>query len=161
MNVSLSDNQSIVRRVTDPTYIPGGSRVYVADINGLPGFENNLVAAFQKKRVNLIVVADRAQADFEINGYAESQKAGWAKIIFKRGLPESEAPKVEMRVQLVVAIKRSIEKQGLTQAQAAVKAGVGRTVITAIVNGNLARISTDRLIDVAQNLGLRVQLKVA
>jgi hypothetical protein len=91
MNASLSANQSVVRRVTDPTYIPGGSRLYVADINGLPGFENNLVAAFQKKRVNLIVVADRSQADFEINGFAESQKAGWAKIIFKSGLPESEA----------------------------------------------------------------------
>jgi hypothetical protein len=91
MNAALSYNQSVVRKVTDPTYIPGGSKVYVADINGLPGFENNLVAAFQKKRVNLIVVADRSQADFEINGFAESQKAGWAKIIFKRGLPESEA----------------------------------------------------------------------
>jgi hypothetical protein len=91
MSASLSGDQSVVRRVTDPTYIPGGSRVYVADISGLPGFENNLVAAFQKKRVNLIVVADRSQADFEINGFAESQKAGWAKIIFKRGLPESEA----------------------------------------------------------------------
>jgi hypothetical protein len=91
MSASLAGDQSVVRRVTDPTYIPAGSRVYVADINGLPGFENNLVAAFQKKRVNLIVVADRSQADFEINGFAESQKAGWAKIIFKRGLPESEA----------------------------------------------------------------------
>lgn len=80
-----------VRQVTGPTYIPGGSRVYVAGINGLPGFENNLVAAFQKKQVNLIVVADRSQADFEINGYAQSQKAGWAKIIFGSGRPESEA----------------------------------------------------------------------
>ena len=88
---SLSSDQSVVRKVTDPTYIPGGSRVYVADINGLPGFENNLVAAFQKKRVNLIVVADRSQADFEINGFAENQKAEWAKIIFGSGRPESEA----------------------------------------------------------------------
>lgn len=88
---SLSSDQSVVRRITDPTYIPGGSRVYVADINGLPGFENNLVAAFQKKRVNLIVVADRSQADFEINGFAENQQAGWAKIIFGSGRPESEA----------------------------------------------------------------------
>ncbi len=91
MNASLSGNQSVVKRVTDPTYIPGGSRVYVADITGLPGFENNLVAAFQKKQVNLIVVADRSQADFEINGFAQSEKAGWAKIIFKSGRPESEA----------------------------------------------------------------------
>src|SRR4029079_1079970 len=91
MNASVSDNQSVVKKTTDPTYIPGGSRVYVADINGLPGFENNLVAAFQKKRVNLIIVADRSQADFEINGFAENQKAGWAKIIFGSGRPESEA----------------------------------------------------------------------
>lgn len=77
------------------------------------------------------------------------------------GLPEREAPKVEMRVRLVVAIKRAIERHGLTHGQAATKAGVGRTVVTAIVNGNLAGISTDRLIDVAQSLGLKVQLKVA
>jgi hypothetical protein len=91
INGSPSSNQSVVRKVTDPTYIPGGSKVYVADIDGLPGFENNLVAAFQKKRVNLTVVTDRSQADFEINGFAENQKAGWAKIIFGSGRPESEA----------------------------------------------------------------------
>lgn len=90
VNAALS-TQVQARQITDPTYIPGGSRVYVANINGLPGFENNLVAAFQKKRVNLIVVADRSQADFEINGFADSQKAGWAKIIFGTGRPESEA----------------------------------------------------------------------
>lgn len=91
INASLTGDQSVVRRVTDPTYIPAGSRVYVADIDGLPGFENNLVAAFQKKQVNLIVVADRSQADFEINGFAELEKAGWAKIIFASGRPEAEA----------------------------------------------------------------------
>ncbi|MEP6741340.1 MAG: hypothetical protein ABJB61_02490 [bacterium] len=90
IDASLSNSQKVTRP-TDPTYIPGGSRAYVADINGLPGFENNLIAAFQKKQVNLIVVADRSRADFEINGYAENQKAGWAKIIFGSGRPESEA----------------------------------------------------------------------
>ena len=76
-------------------------------------------------------------------------------------LPMSEAPKIEIRVQLVSAIKRAIERGKLTQAQAATKADVGRTVITAIMNGNLESISTDRLIDIAHNLGLRLQLKVA
>lgn len=90
INASLSDSQHAAQQ-SDPTYIPRGAKVYVADINGLPGFENNLVAAFQKKRVDLIIVADRSQADFEINGFAQSQKAGWAKIIFGSGLPEAEA----------------------------------------------------------------------
>jgi hypothetical protein len=91
IGASLSTDQTVVRKVTDPTYIPAGSHVYVADINGLPGFENNLVAAFQKKQVKMLVVADRSQADFEINGFAQSQSAGWAKIIFGSGRPESEA----------------------------------------------------------------------
>ena len=75
----------------DPSYIPHGSKVYVNYIQGMNGFENYLVAAFKKKKVDLLVVADRSQADFEITGYAEHQRATWAKIIFGSGLPESEA----------------------------------------------------------------------
>jgi hypothetical protein len=75
----------------DPVYIPHGSKVYVNYIQGMNGFENYLVAAFKKKKVDLLVVADRAQADFEITGFADHQRAGWAKIIFGSGLPESEA----------------------------------------------------------------------
>jgi predicted XRE-type DNA-binding protein len=77
------------------------------------------------------------------------------------GLPELEAPKIQIRTQLVLAIKRLIERQKWTQAEAAKRAKVGRTVITAIVNGNLHRISTDRLFDVALHLGLKIHLKVA
>jgi hypothetical protein len=77
--------------VRDPSYIPHGSKVYVNDIQGMNGFENYLVAAFKKKKVDLLVVDDRSQADFEITGFAEHTRAGWAKIIFGSGLPESEA----------------------------------------------------------------------
>jgi hypothetical protein len=88
---SIASDQGARKQVTDPTYIPEGSRVYIAYVSGLPGFENNLVAALQKKQVKMLVVNDRSQADFEINGFAQSQRAGWAKIIFGSGLPESEA----------------------------------------------------------------------
>lgn len=91
--------------------------------------------------------------------YVEAKNA--KEICKLLGLPMSEAPKIEMRTELVVAIKRAIERGKLTHAQAATKADVGRTVITAILNGNLDGISTDRLIDIAHSLGLRVQLKVA
>ena len=94
-----------------------------------------------------------------MKSYLEAKNA--KEICKLLGLPVSEAPKIEMRIQFVIAIKRTIERNRLTHAQAATKADVGRTVITAIVNGNLESISTDRLIDVAHNLGLKVQLKVA
>lgn len=77
------------------------------------------------------------------------------------GLPETEAPKLRIRLDLAKAIRRVIEKKDLTHANASAKTGVGRTVITAIMNGNLDKISTDRLMDIAQALGLKFQLKVA
>lgn len=77
------------------------------------------------------------------------------------GLPESEAPKLRMRLDLAKAIRRVIEKKEMTHKEASEKTGMGRTVITAIMNGNLDKISTDRLIDIAQSLGLKLQLKVA
>lgn len=76
-------------------------------------------------------------------------------------IPLSEAAKIEMRTNLVISIKKVIKRKKLTHEQAAKIAKVGRTVITAIVNGNLEKISTDRLIDVAQEMGLTVQLKIA
>ncbi|MBZ5493527.1 MAG: hypothetical protein LAO76_21630 [Acidobacteriia bacterium] len=59
--------------------IPSGSRVYVAPMGG---FESYIVAGIMKKKVPVAIVADRDKADFEIKGAAESQKAGWAKIMF-------------------------------------------------------------------------------
>jgi predicted XRE-type DNA-binding protein len=77
------------------------------------------------------------------------------------GLPSSAATKVRARVTLVKAIVASIEAQSLTHSAAAKKAGIGRTMITAICNGNLDGISIDRLIDVADRLGLQVTVKAA
>ena len=84
------------------------------------------------------------------------------KELCKRlGLPASEANKVEIRRNLVLAIDKVIAQNKWTHEVSAKKANVGRTVITAILNGNIAKISTDKLIDIAQNLGLIVQIKVA
>ena len=79
----------------------------------------------------------------------------------KLDIPISEALKIEMRRNLVIAIQKTIQKNNWTHIKAAAKAKVGRTVITAILNGNLEKISTDRLIDIAQRIGLKVHLKVA
>lgn len=60
--------------------IERGSRVYVAPMEG--GFDTFLVAAVVKKQVPMVVVTDRNKADYEITGIAESEKAGWAKMLF-------------------------------------------------------------------------------
>jgi len=62
-----------------PTRIYPGSKVY---IEKLDGFENYLAAALRQKKVQLVVVADKDQADYMIGGTSEDKKAGWAKIAF-------------------------------------------------------------------------------
>jgi hypothetical protein len=61
------------------TRIPRNARIYIAPMDG---FETYLAAAFRKKEVPVIIVTDRALADFEITGNHETKKAGWAKTIF-------------------------------------------------------------------------------
>jgi hypothetical protein len=61
------------------TKIPSGSKVYVAPMGG---FENYVVAGILKKKVPVVIVADRDKADYEIHGSAETEKAGWAKMMF-------------------------------------------------------------------------------
>jgi hypothetical protein len=60
--------------------IPPHSRVFITPIEG--GFDTYLSAALVKKEVPLTVVAIKEKADFEITGIAESEKAGWAKMMF-------------------------------------------------------------------------------
>src|SRR5207247_10702750 len=61
--------------------IPTGAKIFVAPITD--GFDTFLRDAIAKKKVPVEVVSSRDQADYEITGAVESQKAGAAKrIIF-------------------------------------------------------------------------------
>ena len=73
--------------------VPSGSRIYVAPMGG---FENYVVAGILKKKVPVAIVADRNKADFEINGSAETQKAGWAKIVFMKSDQTNEQASIQV-----------------------------------------------------------------
>lgn len=74
--------------------IERGSKVYVAPMEG--GFDTFLVAAFVKKQVPIVVVTDRTKADYEISGIAESEKAGWAKMLFMGSQQSRELASVKV-----------------------------------------------------------------
>jgi hypothetical protein len=65
--------------------IPRNSRIYIAPFlsedseKPVQGFATYIAAALRKKNVSLIVVNDRSQADFEIQGSADMKGAGFAK----------------------------------------------------------------------------------
>jgi hypothetical protein len=60
--------------------IPSYARVYVAPMLG--GFENYIIAGLRNKKVPLTVVVDRTKAEYEISGVSDTEKAGWAKMLF-------------------------------------------------------------------------------
>lgn len=63
------------------TPIPAGSKIFIASMSD--GFDQYMKDALKAKHVPLEVVNDRAQADFEMTGTSDSQKASTAKkIIF-------------------------------------------------------------------------------
>ncbi len=59
--------------------IPKGAKVFVAPI--ADGFDTYLKDAISKKKVPVEIAATRDQADYEITGVSESQKASTAKKV--------------------------------------------------------------------------------
>jgi hypothetical protein len=74
--------------------IPAGSRVFIGPVEG--GYDIYLAGAIHKKKVPIVIVTDRAKADFELSGVTESEKAGWAKIVFWGNTSSSEQASVKM-----------------------------------------------------------------
>jgi hypothetical protein len=73
--------------------LPVGSKVYIEPMDG---FENYLAAALQKKKVQLMVVADRQAADFIITGTAQHEKAGWAKVAFQGSIHSDDQASISV-----------------------------------------------------------------
>lgn len=71
-----------------------GARIYIAPMSN--GFDNYVTAGLQQKKVPVVVVADRSKADYEITGVAETDKAGWAKMLFLGSDQTNETASVKM-----------------------------------------------------------------
>lgn len=79
---------------TDSQVIPAGAKVYIAPMPD--NFNENLKAAIEKKKVPVRVVENRDQADFEITGYSESQKASTAKKLIMGSWHSRESASIKV-----------------------------------------------------------------
>lgn len=74
--------------------IKSGARVFIDPMEG--GFDNFIVAGIQKKHVPLVIVIDRSKADYEINGISDTEKAGWAKMMFLGSQQSNEEASIKV-----------------------------------------------------------------
>jgi len=73
---------------------------------------------------------------------------------------ETDKARIAVREILVAGIQEVVKQRRITHTAASFETRVGRTVITAVLNGNLNKISTDRLLRIASRLGLRAEAKI-
>jgi hypothetical protein len=88
-NVTASESPVITNEA-----LPKGARIYVAPIQN--GFETYIVAGLEKKKVPVVVVADRTKADYELSGVSDSDKAGWAKMLFLGSQQTNESASIKI-----------------------------------------------------------------
>jgi hypothetical protein len=92
LNASAQEPKSLATPLKK--FIPAGSRVYVAPMKD--GFDTYVIAGIMKKQVPVIVVTSREKADYEITGIAESDKAGWAKMLFMSSSSSAEQASIKI-----------------------------------------------------------------
>jgi predicted XRE-type DNA-binding protein len=82
-------------------------------------------------------------------------------VFYDLGFDEAEARVLEMRADLMAALREHIQKRGWTQSEAAKKLGITQPRISALMKGAWRDFSADMLLVLAARLGLRPTLKLA
>jgi predicted XRE-type DNA-binding protein len=77
------------------------------------------------------------------------------------GFDEAEARVLEMRADLMAALREHIRVRGWTQSKAAKELGVTQPRVSALVRGAWRDFSADMLLVLAARVGLRPTLKLA
>ena len=77
------------------------------------------------------------------------------------GFDEAEAKVMALRVELIVQLRETLTKQGLTQAEAAKQLGVTQPRVSALLKGPWKDFSIDMLLTFAARLGLQPRLMFA
>jgi hypothetical protein len=74
--------------------LPAGAKIFLAPMPS--GFEIYVAAGLEKKKVPVVVVVDRDKADYELSGVSDSDKAGWAKMLFLGSQQTNEAASIKI-----------------------------------------------------------------
>ena len=86
--------------------------------------------------------------------------AGSDNVFRDLGFAEAEAQNMLLRTDLVIHIRKVIEKIGITQAEAAKRAGITQPRMNDLVKGRTEKFTLYALVKVACSFGYSVQLKL-
>ena len=76
------------------------------------------------------------------------------------GFSAAEARNLRIRSELMTALRKFIEKEGLTQADAAKRLKVSQPRISDLTRGKISRFSLDTLVNMLTDAGMDVVVKI-
>ena len=82
-------------------------------------------------------------------------------IFLDLGFPPHEAAVLLLRAELAEALRRWIESEDFTQAQAAKRLGIAQPRVSEIVRGKIELMSLDYLVGLCAKAGVSVQVRLA
>jgi predicted XRE-type DNA-binding protein len=74
------------------------------------------------------------------------------------GFDQETAENLRIRADLMMEVERFIQREGLTQAQAAERLGVTQPRISDLVRGKIDRFSIDTLVNMLSRVGVRISI---
>lgn len=86
--------------------------------------------------------------------------AGSDNVFRDLGFPEAEAQNLLLRTDLVVHIRKVIDKPDVPRTEAAKRAGITQPRMNDLVKGRTHKFTLDALVNVAASLGYCVKFKL-
>ena len=92
---------------------------------------------------------------------AKRTSSSSGNVFLDLGFPAHEASVMLLRAQLAEALRVWMEREQLTQAQAAKRLGIAQPRVSDIVRGKVERMSLDYLVGLCSKAKLNVGLRLA
>ena len=89
-----TSNQNEKQPMITNESLPQGAKIFIAPMQN--GFETYVVAGIEKKNVPVVIISDRNKADYELSGVSDTDKAGWAKMLFLGSQQTNEAASIKI-----------------------------------------------------------------
>ena len=91
----------------------------------------------------------------------KQSKKGSGNVFLDLGFEPAEAAILEMRAKLMGDLRAYIEKEKLTQAEAAKRLGIAQSRVSDLVRGKWEKFSLEVLITLEARLGRTVRVELA
>lgn len=85
---------------------------------------------------------------------------GSGDVFADLGFSPAESRNLRLRSQMMTALRKFIEREGLTQADAAKRLQVSQPRISDLTRGKISRFSLDTLVNMLADAGLEVDLRI-